>query len=106
VSLVNDGHAQTLYEMVLQTSNMFLHNCKGFPMEILKAEDPSYTELAKIMRRIATIITLLADDFDPMMGQKAGEYCNLMTKMGIAIDNDDQIELDTLVIELGRKPGS
>jgi hypothetical protein len=74
-------------------------------MEILKGEDPSYAELAKMMRRIATIITLLADSFDPMMGQKAAEYCELMTKMGIAIENSDQKALNVLVCELERRPG-
>jgi hypothetical protein len=74
-------------------------------MDLLKAEDPSYSELAAIMRRIAIIITVLADSFDPMMGQKAVEYCNLMSRMGIAIDKGNQVELDGLVAELQRKPG-
>ena len=105
MSLENHGSAHILYETVIRTSNSFLHNCKTFPMDMLKGEDPSYAQLAKMMRRVATIITLLADSFDPMMGQKAAEYCELMTKMGIAIDNSDQVDLDRLVVELQRKPG-
>jgi hypothetical protein len=94
-----------LYEEVIRTSNYFLHNCKNFPMEVLKAEDPSYAELASGMRRLGAIIRVVADEFDPMMGQKAFEYCELMTNMGIAIDAGDQVVLDALISELQRKPG-
>jgi hypothetical protein len=104
--LGTDADAHILYEEVLRTANKFLHNCRHFPMDLLKAEDPSYTELATIMRRIAIIITVLADSFDPMMGQKAVDYCNLMSRMGIAIDKGDQVELDALTAEMQRKPGA
>lgn len=97
--------AQELYDAILRTANRFWHNGKHFTVEMLKAEDPSYTEVAEIMKKLSVIITVLADDFDPMMGQKAFEYCELMRRMGVAIQNEDQIELTKLVDELDRRPG-
>lgn len=38
--------ASTLYERVLQTANYFLHNCRSFPLDMLKTEDPSFKDLA------------------------------------------------------------
>jgi hypothetical protein len=97
--------ARALYGEVLRTSNHFLHNCGHFSVEVLQDEDPSYADLAKVMSRIAVIITLLADEFDPMMGQKAFEYCELMTRMGIAINEGNQVVLTQLTAELARRPG-
>ena len=57
------------------------------------------------MRKVSKVITVLADDFDPMMGQKSHEYCELMTNMAIAIEKDDRIKLKLLVKELEGKPG-
>lgn len=100
----NRENATRLYSMVLQTSNMFLHNCRHFSIGMLREENPTYAEVAKIMKQLAGIISALADDFDPMMGQKAHEYCELMTHMGVAIEGDDRVRLVALVAELERKP--
>jgi hypothetical protein len=97
--------AQMLYDEVLRTSNRFLYNCKGFSVEVLKLEDPSFAEVAEIMRKVARIIIALADDFDPMMGQKAFEYCELMHGIGVAIVNGDQVALERALGELERRPG-
>jgi len=99
-------NAQELYDAILRTANQFWHNGKHFSVEILKAENPSYAEVAEIMKKLAVILTVLSDDFDPMMGQKAFEYCELMRRMGVAIQNSDQIELTKLVGELDRRPGT
>jgi hypothetical protein len=98
--------AEQLYDEVLRTSNYFLHNCKTFPLGILKGEDPSYSELALGMKRLAVVITLLAVDFDPMMGQKASEYCELMSQIGLAIEKSDEVSLQALVSELEKRPGT
>lgn len=97
--------AQKLYDEVLRTANRFLYEAKGFSVEILKWEDPSFAEVAEIMRKVSRLIIALADDFDPMMGQKAFEYCELMHKIGVAIDNGDQVALDLALVELERRPG-
>lgn len=97
--------AQMLYDQVLRTANRFLYNCKGFSVEILKLEDPSFAQVADIMRKAARIIAAIADDFDPMMGQKANEYCELMRKIGVAIENGEQVALEHALVELERRPG-
>lgn len=97
--------AQQLYDGILRTANRFLYEAKGFSVEVLKWEDPSFAEVAAVSIRIAEIITLIADDFDPMMGQKATEYCELMRKIGVAIEEDDQVALDRALVELERRPG-
>lgn len=97
--------AQMLYDEVLRTSNRFLYNCKGFSVEVLALEDPSFAEVAEVMRKVARIIAAIADDFDPMMGQKAVEYCELMRGIGVAIANADQVGLERSLGELERKPG-
>lgn len=96
--------AQHLYDGILRTANRFLYEAKGFSVEVLKWENPSFAEVAEISARVAEIITLIADDFDPMMGQKATEYCELMRKIGVAIDKDDQVALDQALVELERRP--
>jgi len=88
----------------LQTANKFLHNSRRFSVDILAEENPTYDEVAKLMDDVADIITLLADDFDPMMAQKASEYCRLMTKMGLAISRRDQEALELHARELDRRP--
>lgn len=97
--------AKKLYDSILKTSNTFLYNCKYFAMPVLQEEDPSYAEMARHMKKVATIIHIVADEFDPMMCHKAFEYCELMTAMGVAVDSGDKLLLSRLVAELERKPG-
>jgi hypothetical protein len=94
-----------LYDEVIRTANFFLHNCKHFSSDTLREESPTYSHVAYIMGKVAGMIILLADDFDPMTGQQAGEYCRLMESIGIAIDQRDDIALETSIRELQRKPG-
>lgn len=101
----NRARAQHLYEIVLRVSNHFLHNCKTFSIEVLQLDEPTYAELAQIMKKAAGIIELLVDEFDPMMGQKAHEYCELMRLIGVAIEQDDEIGLRRHLVELDRRPG-
>ena len=97
--------AKQLYDLVSQTSNRFLHNCKHFSIEVLQAENPTYAEVAAIMKKVAKLIQALADEFDPLMGCKAHEYCELMMGMGIAIAAGERITLNKLVVELERRSG-
>jgi hypothetical protein len=104
--LDNGKAAQTLYDEIRQAANHFLHNCSCFPVEILALRNPTYEQIAMALDSLVKVITALADDHDPMMGQKAFEYCLLMKKMGVAINNKDQSALLSLVDEMKRKPGS
>lgn len=101
----SEAEARTLYSEVVRTANYFLHNCKHFSVQVLQDENPTYAEVAEIMKQAAGIIKILADDCDPMLCQQAHEYCELMTNMGIAIETGDELRLSTLVSELERKPG-
>jgi hypothetical protein len=105
VSANNSHEAKQLYDYVIQTSNRFLHNCKHFSIEVLQAENPTYAEVAAIMKQVAKIIEALADDLDPLLGCKAHEYCELMTGMGVAIATGERITLHKLVAELERRSG-
>lgn len=101
----NTVDARRLYDLILQASNRFLYNCKHFSIEILRYENPAYSEIAERMKRVCGIIKVLADDWDPMMGQKAEEYCELMSGMGVAIENGDRLALKKLIRELERRSG-
>lgn len=94
---------QELYFKILEHAGAFLHNSKRFSVDVLAEDDPSYETIAELMQNLATIITVLAEDFDPMMGEKAIDYCSIMKKMGIAIKNKDQNVLSKLVCELDKR---
>lgn len=96
--------AQELYEKILQVANYFLKNAKTFEIHVLRDHNPTYEELAKIMHQLSGIIHELADDFDPMLSQKAADYVYIMTKMGIAIRDSDKVGLRNLTEELDKKP--
>jgi len=105
LTLARNTDAQGLYDLILQTSNEFLYNCKHYRIELLRRRKPTYKEVAAAMRELSEIVTMLADDFDPMMGQKAAEYCQLMSGIGVAIERFDEVRLLRLVAELERRPG-
>ena len=99
-----EQHAKELFDAVLRTANQFLHNCKHFSIQVLAEENPTYAEVAEIMQQISKMIIALADDFDPLLGGKAVEYCVLMSSIGEAIKNLDEDALSNHVDELNRKP--
>lgn len=100
----NERYAQALFDAVLQTANQFLHNCQHFSISILAESNPTYAEIAELMGKLSKIILALADDFDPMLCQKAFDYCLLMKNIGEAIKNLDEDALSKHVVELQRKP--
>ena len=100
-----DEQAQELYELILQTANRFLRNAKMFEMHVLRDHNPTYEELARIMHSITVTITDLVDDKDPMLGQKAKDYTDIMKNMGQAITQNDDNRLKELIGILEKKPG-
>ncbi len=94
-----------LYDQIIAMSNRFLHHCSTFSIGVLALKNPSYDEIAKQFAKVAEIVELISADFDPMMGQKAMEYCQLMAAMGNAIANHDVETLSKLTDEMARKPG-
>lgn len=98
------NNVEHLYGKILETANHFLHNSKRFSVEVLAEENPTYEALANLMAKLAKVIWALADDFDPWLCQKAFDYCDLMQKMGVAINNKDQDELSKLTEILEKRP--
>jgi hypothetical protein len=94
-----------LYERIIRTSNHFLYNCTNFSISVLQRRRPTYSELAEIMRDVAAVIVALGLNSDPMIGDKASDYCDLMSKMSRAIDEGDRMALERFTVELQRKPG-
>lgn len=96
--------AQSLYLRVLEVANLFLRNAQQFEVSVLQGHNPSYAELAKIMRQVSGIVHNLVDDIDPMKAHQAIEYTSIMEKMALAINEEDQESLDRLVEQLDQKP--
>lgn len=96
--------AKELYYKVLQVANHFLRNAQQFEVAVLQGHNPTYAELARIMRQVAGIVHGLMDDIDPMMAHQAIEYTGIMEKMALAINSGDQGSLNQLVEELDKKP--
>jgi len=99
-----DNQAQELYFKILQVANRFLRNARQFEVSVLQDHNPSYEELAKIMKHIAGIVHNLMDDVDPMTAHQALEYAMIMEKMALAINEGNQHELDSLTNALDKKP--
>lgn len=97
-------NAIDLYNKILETANLFLHQSKRFSVDILAEENPSYEALAEMMERLSRILFILADDFDPLICQKAVDYCGFMKQMGLAIKNHNQEELSKLADALEKRP--
>ena len=95
-----------LYQRVLRQANRVLHHCQHYSIEILALENPTYVEVAAQMAKVADIIRVLSDDFDPMMSGKALEYVELIRQIGAAVQNRDEVQLSKLTEELARKPGT
>src|SRR5690349_20344758 len=94
-----------LYARVLQTANEFLHKCmhSSFSISKLAERKPTYAEMAKDCLLLADVIARLSDD-DPMRKQQVFEYCELMVRIGNAIQGVNEVELRRAVEELNAKP--
>lgn len=107
MSSVNEHGAvvERLYTALMDAANRFLHNAKNYSISVLKLENPTYAQIAKQFREVASIITLLAEHVnDPMIGPKANEYVTLMEKIALAIDAEDNDALQEFVSQLDRRP--
>lgn len=96
--------AQKMYLRILEVANVFLRNAQRFEVAELQDHNPSYHELAKIMKQVAGMIHDLVDEIDPMMAYQAIEYASLMEKIALAIVAGDQDELDRNTQALYEKP--
>jgi hypothetical protein len=105
VQEIKEQFVLALYDRVLHVSNRFLYQCKTFHITILALEDPSFKDIATQTKQVAEIIKILGHDKDPLITNKADEYCDLMLQIAVAIENLDEVKLSTLVSELERKTG-
>ena len=99
----NGELSDTLYNKILFTANYFLRSAKMFEINILRDFDPSFEELASIMRHLADLIVALPSSKDGLISQKANDYVYLMLQMSLAIQNNDSIRLSELTEELDKK---
>lgn len=93
-----------LYDEILETANYFLKNAHDFSIETLQEADPSYEELAKIMKSLALFINTFGYEDDPSLAGQANDYVYLMGAMALAINKGDHEELARLRDELSKKP--
>lgn len=91
-----------IYEAIIAGANRVLRNCKTFSIEVLKLDDPSYTEIASHLRKLSEILEELDDDRD-LRVTKALEYTNHIRLIADAIDTGDQAVLDRHVEALDRR---
>jgi len=89
---------KNLYSGIIQAANRFLFNAKNFHISVLKLENPTYAEAAADIKKVASIVSILADSIDDSLtGGKAVEYAEYMEKIAAAIDMED-IEILTKAI--------
>lgn len=99
-----EGLIKQVYEAILQTANRFLTHSEKYPIQFLAKENPSYQDIANLIDGARLNIHEAMDDFDPMLAQQAGEYCNFMIQMAAAIIEEEEEKLQNLCDELKRKP--
>ena len=99
----NKAEIHKLYDEILVTANYFLKNAHDFSIETLQEADPSYEELADIMKSLALFINTFGYKDDPHLAGQANDYVYLMGAMALAINKNDHEELERLRAELGKK---
>ena len=94
----------SLYSGIIQAANKFMFNAKNFHISVLKLENPTYAEVASDIRKVASIVSILADSIDDnLTGGKAIEYAEYMEKIATAIDKEDVETLQQAVSELEKR---
>lgn len=93
---------EKVYNAVLAGANKVLRNCKKFPMEVLRLEDPTYSQIAEHLRTLCDLLDDLDDDSN-LLVTKAREYANHVRGIAASIDMDDQELLDRLVADLDKR---
>lgn len=91
-----------IYDTVLVGANKVLRNCRMFSIEVLKLDDPSYTQIASHLRKLCEILEDLDDDTE-LRVTKALEYANHIRLIAAAIETGDEDGLNRHVEELNRR---
>lgn len=91
-----------VYDVLLGSANRVLRNCRRFSIEMLKLDDPTYSEIASHLRELCEILEDLDDDSD-LKVTKAKEYANHVRLIAAAIETGDQTTLDRHVEELDKR---
>ena len=94
---------ESLYSLLMDEANRFLHHAENYSISVLKLENPTYAQIAKQFRQVVGLITILAED-DQMIGDKADDYVTLMEGIATAIDAENDEALQEYVQQLARRP--
>lgn len=110
---INEELVNRIYQEVLHTVNRALHNARKYKIEILQQENPSYSEIAKGLKKACDLMDLFADDIAAGGGNdgeavhtvsKAREYTYCVSKIAEAINANDEEALENWCKELERRP--
>ena len=96
--------ATNLYDNILQVANRLLRNSKMFSIEVLRLENPSYTEIATQLRELCGILETLSNEDEEFTVAKAYEYARNVKDIAEAIENGDEEELQRHVEALDGRP--
>ena len=96
---------QRAYDKVLQIATQALHNCKisGLQIEILREENPTYTEIAQDMNRISSLLEKIDNDTE-LKVTKAKSYSQDIALIAKAIEDGNEDDLQKHYDSLNRRP--
>lgn len=98
---------QAIYEKVILESSKVLRNAKMFSIDILKQEDPSYSEMAEILHKVCNLIDHLVETNGLVEHEwtcvKARDYSKFVADVAKAIAEDDEVELERLTEEMDKR---
>lgn len=92
-----------LYQKIFQVANYFLEHAKVYSIEELKGFDPSFADIAKHARLLASSLTTLGAMgawSEERISLNARQACLLMERIALAIGKDDAEGLRSAVDEL------
>ncbi|WP_062269486.1 hypothetical protein [Endozoicomonas arenosclerae] len=108
-SEVDSHHAlvQAIYDKIIQVSSRVLRSAQTFNIDILKLEDPSYTEMAASLEKVCNLIEHLIKTHDLETHEwtltKARDYTEFVANVAKAIAADDEVELERLTKEMNTR---
>lgn len=102
------GKAVHLYELIIQSVNRILHDCKHQTVVTLQlVDDPTYEDLANSLDVVAeflTAVSLRISHCDTEhLADKARTYVGYAKQIAMAIKTSNQEQLDNLVAELDKR---
>lgn len=92
-----------LYQKIFQVANYFLEHAKLYSIEELQGFDPSFEDVAKHARLLASSLTTLGAMgawSEERIALNARQACLLMERIALAIGKQDQNGLAAAVEEL------